>query len=520
MKVHLMYRDQNFVLDKSLPSNYSALEQDLGLGPLFDTMAQGDKLVYEVVRKSLLCSLTGVDAVLYRQGVIADCLDAPDVVRAMYRHVGTTLETRRKNWLGIFGTHPSGIIHSAVTLVHLFTDSLMTLRGFADTEGYRFQSDGFRSFFAMLQRELDDDYISRVREHLNHLSRPGILVRAQLGRGHRGTNYTLVVDPNGTRGLIGRLLSQRPTGYTLHVDARDEAGHRTLEALEDAGLNLAANALAQSADHIKGFFEQLQTELAFLVGCLNVADQMIAKGDPLCMPEPWNTDQRVRHFRGLYDLGLSLRYDGPVVGNDLDADRTDLIIVTGANQGGKSTFLRSVGVSQLMMQAGMFVPANSFAANVCEGLFTHFRREEDADMNSGKLDEELQRMSSLADHLAPNSLILFNESFASTNEREGSEIFQQITDALLESGIQMVSVSHMYAYAQGYYARGMPNAVFLRAERDRTFKLKPGRPITTSYGRDLYEQIFNGRSIDSARSLGSWQQDRANATMTETPGRT
>ena len=64
-------------------------------------------------------------------------------------------------------------------------------------------------------------------------------------------------------------------------------------------------------------------------------------------------------------------------------------MITGANQGGKSTFLRSVGLAQLMMQCGMFVAAESLRASVGQRLFTHYKREEDAAMESGKLDEEL-----------------------------------------------------------------------------------------------------------------------------------
>jgi DNA mismatch repair ATPase MutS len=80
-----------------------------------------------------------------------------------------------------------------------------------------------------------------------------------------------------------------------------------------------------------------------------------------------------------------------------------------------------------MMQSGMFTPAESFSSNVCDGLFTHYKRQEDATMKSGKLDEELSRMSDIVDNMTPNSMVLFNESFAATNEREGSEIATQIT---------------------------------------------------------------------------------------------
>lgn len=497
MKVHWMSREQDFGLDNSLPTNYRDLEQDLGLDALWATMAQGDALVAEVARQAVLCSLTEVDAILYRQQVVADCLNAPDMVRAMYQMALDTLETRRKNWLGIFTNHPSAIVRSAVELLKLLTRSLMSLRTLADTHGHDLHSEGLKTFVAMLQTELDDAYFKQIQEQLNRLGRSGILLSAQLGAGHLGTHYTLVIDPESERSALGRMLSRKSPAYTFHVDPRDEAGHRTLAELEDAGLNLAANALAQAADHILAFFEQLKLELAFFVGCLNLYDHLLAKEEPCCMPEPVAMDTRVRNCRGLYDLGLSLNLNSRVVGNDLDADGAELIIVTGANQGGKSTFLRSLGIAQLMMQSGMFVSAEAFQATLVQGLFTHFRRQEDASMESGKLDEELSRMSALADHIRAGSLVLFNESFMSTNEREGSEIFRQITDALLDCRVQVVSVSHLYTYANHYYTQGTRSAVFLRAERERTFRLVTGRPMSTSFGKDLYERVFN-QSADDA----------------------
>jgi DNA mismatch repair ATPase MutS len=183
-----------------------------------------------------------------------------------------------------------------------------------------------------------------------------------------------------------------------------------------------------------------------------------------------------------------------VVGNKVNADGKDLVIITGANQGGKSTFLRSIGLAQLMMQCGMFVPAESFSANVCRGLFTHYKREEDASMKSGKFDEELERMSAIVNVITPDALILFNESFAATNEREGSEIARQIVSALLEKRIKVFFVTHLYELANGFYEIRMKNTLSLRAERQndgrRTFKLVEREPLPTSYGADLYKRIF------------------------------
>jgi DNA mismatch repair ATPase MutS len=193
----------------------------------------------------------------------------------------------------------------------------------------------------------------------------------------------------------------------------------------------------------------LCTEIGFYVGCLNLHERLAENGQPTVIPVAVARGDVALTAQGLYDVALTLTVDQRVVGNDIDADDKSLVVITGANQGGKSTFLRSIGLAQLMMQSGMFVAADSFRANVCDGIFTHYKREEDEAMDSGKLDEELARMSEIADHLAPNCILLCNESFAATNEREGSEIARQIVHALLQGGVKLLFVTHMFDLAHG-----------------------------------------------------------------------
>ncbi|MGH3295954.1 MAG: hypothetical protein ACRDP7_29565, partial [Trebonia sp.] len=124
----------------------------------------------------------------------------------------------------------------------------------------------------------------------------------------------------------------------------------------------------------------------------------------------------------------------------------------------------------------------------------HYKREEDAAMERGKLDEELDRMSAITDRIAAGGVLLCNESFASTNEREGSQIAREIIRALTEAGVRIVFVTHLYDLAESIYQRADSRALFLRAQREqdgsRTFRLSEGAPQPTSYGEDLYRETF------------------------------
>jgi len=178
-----------------------------------------------------------------------------------------------------------------------------------------------------------------------------------------------------------------------------------------------------------------------------------------------------------------------------------LIMITRANQGGKSTLLRAIGQAQLMLQSGMFVPAREVSASIYPSVFTHYKREEDAAMERGKLDEELMRMCAITDQITPGSLLLCNESFASTNEREGSQIAREVIRAMTESGVGVVFVTHLYDLAESIRLRGDDRVLFLRAQREpdgsRTYRLPAGPPLPTSYGADLYRQVFGGRHAEA-----------------------
>lgn len=495
MKAHLLYPHRDLDPAGSLPAHADALIADLGLDTVFEAMARGDEFLHGIAKTTMLASLDDAGQILYRQDILRDCVMHPDVVRQIYDLAVEAIHREHKVW-GVLARFPESTLHHAIEVLELFVEMLKRLRGIAHEHAADFRSEGFATFFTMIVTELDDDYFQVVSDHLKQMRfRDGVLISARLGKGGKGRDYTLRKRNKVKQSWLERLTGGDRSSFSFTIPDRDDGGFRALSDLQGRGINLVANALARSTDHILSFFHMLRAELGFYVACLNLHDTLTGKAEPFCFPTTLvGPGEPMLSFTGLYDTSLSLNIEPRVVGNDVNADGKSLIVITGANEGGKSTFLRSVGLAQLMMHSGMFVPAESYASSVCAGLVTHFRREEDETMSSGKLDEELARMSEIADHIRPTYVLLCNESFAATNEREGSQIAREIFRALLEGGVKVFVVTHMFDLADGFYRQHLDGALFLRAEREfdgrRTFRLSEGEPLRTSFGEDVYEQVF------------------------------
>lgn len=493
MKVRLLHPDRDADFERPLPPHAETLVQDLGLEVVLTAMAGGDDYLEKLARHALLTGTEAPAEARYRQGVLADFLTRPELVRRLYELAREGVETPKRARFFWFRESADLQRQKALRMLDVLVGLLEQLRAVADEHAPAVESEGLRGLFGSLQQELDDTYLATVHRHLQELEfKGGALLSARLGPASRGREYALRKPRE--RGLLGRLAPDLPGGLSFSVSPRDEFGMRALGELRDRGIAHVANALAQSTDHILAFFRVLQAETGFYLACVNLAERLAERNVPIVLPEVAAPEEQALAGRNLVDVSLALRADSRVAGSDLDADGVRLVVVTGANEGGKLTFLRSLGSAQLMLQAGLFVTAEAFRASLSSGVFAHFKREEDAAMRSGKLDEELRRMSEIAAAIGPYGLLLCNESFASTNEAEGSEIARQVVRAFVEDRVRVAYVTHMYDLASGFHAEGAETALFLRAERlpdgVRTFRMLPGAPEPTSHGIDSYRRLF------------------------------
>jgi DNA mismatch repair ATPase MutS len=505
-----MFRNKNFNPEADLCYGYEELNEDLGLQKIIDSMSDGDKVILKTAKAALFTPLDSLEAICYRQEQLHDVLTYPEMIRKLYRITQETFKQERDSWFWLHGNYLSGTFSSAVGLLNIYTEKLMELRKTADQYLPYVQSSGFKTFFKLLQQELDDRYFQDIRSCLKQLAdRNGVLISAQLGTHLQGIRY--VYRAKKVKAFRRRWIFA--PSWTLAP--RDDSGAKDISYRSDRAMNEPVNALAQSAEHLKSFFSLLQSETAFYVGCCNLADRLKAAGMSFCIPLVVDETATNYSFQNLYDTSLALIRNAPVTPNTLNMNGKNLCIITGANQGGKTTFLRSIGQAQLMAQCGMFTGASGFTAPVRNGIFTHFKREEDNSLKSGKLDEELERMNGIAGQLKRGSLVLFNESFSATNEREGSELSAQIVQALTEQQIAVVFVTHQYEFVRRLYENRMDRLIFLKAERQtdgrRTFRIVPGYPERSSYGKDIYDRIF-GRQQNCSRAYETnhhaWLQEK------------
>jgi len=252
MKAFLMYRERDFDLKRSLSDNAAEVIQDLELKTLFDTMASGDKYLFDVAARAILSGTGDLDTILYRQNILKDSLKNPELVRGLYALAVEAIEKRKKAYWGIFD-RPT--LYSLLEMLKVYVNLLKKMRSIADKYASRFDSEGFTALLATLQRDLSDDYLAVIHNHLGELKfKKGILISAELGEGNKGVNYVLRKAPAKKRTFWERIFTSQTPVYALYISDRDETGIKALAHLRDRGTNQVVNALGQSADHIYSFF--------------------------------------------------------------------------------------------------------------------------------------------------------------------------------------------------------------------------------------------------------------------------
>ncbi|MDE2858440.1 MAG: hypothetical protein OXN94_11390 [Chloroflexota bacterium] len=504
------------------------------------------------IRDILSTLLTDIETLAYRHEALDDCLDQPDFTLGLtellpkIRDLGETVSDIRAR------RHELALVLSRLTELENYVECVTELDALLQVARPALKACAWHKLEEQMARTAQDPLFQQMAAELPELRERireivSVTIGINLSPDLRPVAATLLsinrrrfqgprffrklwgsAGEDEMRGIGPLHRAPSPSGGGIMTTRRETldrlAGNSVfgdLRVILDDVIRPINRALAAYARVNSRMLRAIENEIAFYVGAARMISKLRGQGLVMCRPTLLPPEERRMDARGMVNLDLALRLSrqhrgedlgAHIVGNDARFDDEGRIhVLTGPNRGGKTTWMGAIGLLHVLAQSGLYLPAASATLSPVDAICLHFPVEEDPEMESGRLGEEAQRLREIFSRATSHSLILMNESLASTSATESYFLARDVLSCLRILGARAVFVTHLHELAVDCHSindavagDSRVGSLISEVEEDasglrRTYRVRAAPPRGQSYAREIARQY--GISFEQLRTL-------------------
>lgn len=425
------------------------------------------------------------EVILFRQQVLQDLIHNPhflDKCSDFCKRLKNNVPTKRNIWNPADPVYKN--LEEHISVLEANYHVICTANLGADT---KFQSDALVQLSYFLE---SNEYKDRLREIIGQLKEIlaagavrylpeytfGQVMESVIIQGLSRENTYVMKE----KGLLKKVVIDRdyliPADNIILSNNMEEIYSKTIVRLCDFASRLNST--------IVNAFRRIQREIPYYRAGVRFYEMYRGLELQPCLPQVEEGYGAGVEFTNLYPVHLLARKPvGEIQSNSYSNKEGRIAIITGHNSGGKTTFLQAVGTAQIMMQLGFFVPADYYKASAATFICSLYAGNEDADTIYGKLEQELMAIRAAAGMIKEGSLLLMNEIFATTSEREGADIAAEVLHAFSHTHSHMIFVTHLKCLADMVedkklaLADGEQAVNYVTEQKERTEQIKGAEPL-------------------------------------------
>lgn len=481
----------------------------------------------------ILTQLSTDEEVLnYRLDILEDFLNVPQLEAVLYENVHKLYVNEHVNIQKLGLADSFYALNTRLNSLKTFIECITKCHEFCQKFQDRFKSEALKGLVEYFASVYNSEYFDEVKRETDECLRilakgvKSVTVGINFDDMMRPVEAMLLsvstdsIKKKGRFDWIFKHLdggADRAIGRT-HSLYNENGGTNDLEAPLFRELKEINSEYISHLDRaIRAYFKKstediltFESQMSFYIGAKRIIDAVRARGLDMCRPKYLKMEERRLNAKGVFDLSFYTQMvssdpmgslKDKIITNDCTMDDNGrFFVLTGANNGGKTTYSRAIGIIQVMAQAGIYVPCSSCEISPVDFIYTHFPKEEEVGLNTSRFTQECKQFKVTVDNATRYSMLLLNESIQSTTPTECVFIATELTKIFRCIGVRGVYATHLLELAKNLDKLNaevegdtklvsIVTTVDTTADNKRLYRIVRSAPQEFGYAQTIYKKF-------------------------------